>query len=716
VRVSLDKFLHLKYSGSMESKTKTGYIKGTGAEVKFLKGVGETRARMLAKLGIHRVIDFMEHFPRNYISREINPALHEVQPGDHLAFSANISWVDVRPTKKGRKMVNVGVNDGHKTLVCTWFLFPSWYEKVLKPGHSVWVNGVVSEYNRQLQMLHPEVELISDEEDTDFWKARNCLPVYPLTANLTQKQMRNLIHNAFEGFAQYIEENLPQKLIDRHGFRDRNSALQMMHFGMDVDVINQTRERFVYEEFFFIQLLWARHKYYHKTQVQGIRFINKKLHTTALKHKLPFTLTGAQARVVTEIFADMCSDRQMTRLVQGDVGSGKTVVTLFAMLLAVENGYQAALMAPTEILAEQHYGTITKLLDGMDIKVCLLKGGSYKGKAQDLKDISSGHYQLIIGTHALIQDKVKYHSLGFVAVDEQHRFGVQQRASLAKKDKHPDILYLSATPIPRSLSMTVYGDLEVSIIDELPPTRKAVLTLVRSNRKIGLVWEEVRKQLKQKRQAYVVCPLVEESDKVDLLDAQRLHEHLSTQVFKEFKCELIHGRMPAAEKDEIMRRFKQGETDLLVSTTVIEVGVDVPNATVMVIEHAERFGLAQLHQLRGRVGRGAFQAYCYLIEHQPISKIAAQRLHTMVSSTDGFVIAEKDLELRGPGEFFGTEQAGLPAFRFANLITDQHILKKAKLDAFEIIENDPDLQAEEHRVLKDLIKGELHEREELIMY
>lgn len=700
----------------MEDNKKTGYIKGTGAEVKFLKGVGETRARMLAKLGIHRVIDLMEHFPRNYISREINPALHEVQPGDHLAFSANISWVDVRPTKKGRKMVNVGVNDGHKTLVCTWFLFPSWYEKVLKPGHSVWVNGVVSEYNRQLQMLHPEVELISDEEDTDFWKARNCLPVYPLTANLSQKQMRNLVYNAFEGFAQYIEENLPQKLIDKHGFRDRNSALQMMHFGMDVDVINQTRERFVYEEFFFIQLLWARHKYYHKTQVQGIRFINKKLHTTALKHKLPFTLTGAQARVVTEIFADMCSDRQMTRLVQGDVGSGKTVVTLFAMLLAVENGYQAALMAPTEILAEQHYGTITKLLDGMDIKVCLLKGGSYKGKAQDLKDIANGHYQLIIGTHALIQDKVKYHSLGFVAVDEQHRFGVQQRASLAKKDKHPDILYLSATPIPRSLSMTVYGDLEVSIIDELPPTRKAVLTLVRSNRKIGLVWEEVSKQLKQKRQAYVVCPLVEESDKVDLLDAQRLHEHLSTQVFKEFKCELIHGRMPAAEKDEIMRRFKQGETDLLVSTTVIEVGVDVPNATVMVIEHAERFGLAQLHQLRGRVGRGAFQAYCYLIEHQPISKIAAQRLHTMVSSTDGFVIAEKDLELRGPGEFFGTEQAGLPAFRFANLITDQHILKKAKLDAFEIIENDPDLKAEEHRVLKDLIKGELHEREELIMY
>ena len=697
-------------------KIKTGYSKDTSTPVKFLKGVGEARARMLAKLGIKRVIDLMEHLPRDYISREINPALHEVQPGDHLAFSANISWVDSRPTKGGKKMVNVGLNDGFNTLVCTWFHFPAWYEKVLKPGQSIWVNGVVNEFNRQLQMLHPEIELISDEEDTDFWKARNRLPLYPLTANLTQKQMRNLVYNAFEGYAQHIQENLPPKLIEKHGFRDRKTALQLMHFGLDPDLINQAKQRFAYEEFFFIQLLWARHKYYHKTQVQGIQFINKKQHTTALKHKLPFTLTAAQARVITEIFADMCSEKQMTRLVQGDVGSGKTVVTLFAMLLAVENGFQAALMAPTEILAEQHYATITKLLDGMEIKVCLLKGGSYKGKAQDLEDIASGHSQLIIGTHALIQAKVKYHSLGFVAVDEQHRFGVQQRANLAKKDKHPDILYLSATPIPRSLSMTVYGDLEVSIIDELPPTRKAVLTLVRSNRKIDLVWEDVRNQLQQKRQAYVVCPLVEESDKVDLLDAQRLHEHLSTQVFREFKCELIHGRMPAAEKDEIMRRFKQGEIDLLVSTTVIEVGVDVPNATVMVIEHAERFGLAQLHQLRGRVGRGAHQAYCYLIEHQPISKIAAQRLHTMVSSTDGFIIAEKDLELRGPGEFFGTEQAGLPAFRFANLITDQPILKKAKLDAFKIIAIDPELKAEEHQVLKELIKGDLHEREQLVLY
>ena len=697
-------------------KIKTEYIRDTNAPVKFLKGVGDFRARMLAKLGIEEVIDLMEHFPRDYILRSIDPALQEVQPGEHLAFSANVSWVESRTTKSGKKMVNAGLNDGLNTLVCSWFHFPSWYEKILLPGNSIWVSGTISEYNKQLQMLHPDVELINDEEDSDFWKSRSCLPLYPLTANFTQRQLRNIIYNAFEAYASYISENLPQKLIDRHGFRDRKTALQMMHFGSDIGKIKETKQRFAYEEFFFIQLMWARHKRFHKTQVQGINFINKKQYTTALKRKLPFTLTAAQARVITEIFEDMCSDRQMSRLVQGDVGSGKTVVTLFAMLLAVENGYQAALMAPTEILAEQHYDTIGKLLKEMDISLCLLKGGSYKGKAQDLEAIANGQHQLIIGTHALIQDKVKYHCLGFVAVDEQHRFGVQQRAALAKKDKHPDILYLSATPIPRSLSMTVYGDLEVSVIDELPPTRKAVVTMVRSNRKIELVWEELRKQLQQNRQAYVVCPLVEESDKVDLLDAQRLHEHLSKHVFKEFKCELIHGRMPAAQKDEIMRRFKQGDADLLVSTTVIEVGVDVPNATVMVIEHAERFGLAQLHQLRGRVGRGAQQSYCYLIEHHPSSKIAGQRLHTMMSSTDGFVIAEKDLELRGPGEFFGTEQAGLPAFRFANLIADQQLLQKAKFDAFEIIEKDPDLQMEEHQILKKMIKGDLSDREQLIMY
>jgi len=697
-------------------KTKPEFTRDTNTEIKFLKGVGDARGRILAKLGIRRVLDLMEHFPRYYISRSIDPTLHEAKVGDHVAFTANVSWVDTRTTKNGKKILNVGINDVMNTLTCSWFSYPNWYEGILVPGKRIWVNGVISEFNGQLQMLHPEIEAVDDDTEDDFWKTRLCLPVYPATANLNQKNLRRLVWQAFHDYASTIVENLPTFLIDKYQFKDRKTALQLMHFSQNPDLPVQVMTRFAYEEFFFAQLLWARHRKYHTDEVKGIAFENQRRLTSALKNKLPFELTKAQKRVIREIFDDMCSPRQMSRLMQGDVGSGKTVVTLFAMLLAVENGYQAALMAPTEILAEQHFGTITSLLEGMDVRITLLKGGSYKGKAQTVTDIAEGSYDLIIGTHALIQDKVTYKNLGFVAVDEQHRFGVQQRAALARKDKHPDLLYLSATPIPRSLSMTVYGDLEVSVIDELPPTRKPVLTLIRSDRKIELVWADVKKELAKGRQVYVVCPLVEESDKVDLLDAQRLHQHLSSKIFKGISCELLHGRMPARQKDEIMKRFKAAEIMILVSTTVIEVGVDVPNATVMVVEHAERFGLAQLHQLRGRVGRGAEQSCCYLIEHQPCSKIAWERLDTMARTTDGFLIAEKDLELRGPGEFFGTEQAGLPNFKFANLIRDQHILKLARNDAFEIITADPDLQAEQHQVLKKILTTELADKEKLILY
>lgn len=697
-------------------KAKTEFTRDTNTQIKFLKGVGDARARSLAKLGIRRILDLMEHFPRCYISRSINPTLHEAKPGDHVAFTANISWVDTRTTKNGKKILNVGINDIRNTLTCSWFSYPVWYEKILIPGQKIWINGVISEFNGQLQMLHPEIEPVDDEAEDDWWKTRLCLPVYPATASLNQKALRRMVYQAFQDYASTIEENLPGFLIEKYGFHPRKAALQLMHFSQNPELPQQILPRFAYEELFFAQILWARHQRYHNTQVEGICFENKRQLTTALKQRLPFELTGAQKRVIREIFEDMCSGIQMSRLVQGDVGSGKTVVALFAMLLAVENGCQAALMAPTEILAEQHFGTISTLLNGMDVKVALLKGGSYKGKAQMITDIAEGAYDIIIGTHALIQEKVGYKSLGFVAVDEQHRFGVQQRAALARKDRHPDLLYLSATPIPRSLSMTVFGDLEVSVIDELPPTRKPVVTLIRSEKKIDLVWADIKKELAKGRQAYVVCPLVEESDKVDLLDAQRLHMHLSEKVFRGTSCELMHGRMPARQKDEIMHRFKDGQIGILVSTTVIEVGVDVPNASVMVVEHAERFGLAQMHQLRGRVGRGAEQSYCYLIEHQPCSKVAGERLNTMASTTDGFVIAEKDLELRGPGEFFGTEQAGLPNFRFANLIRDQHLLRLAREDAFEIIAEDPDLEADEHQTLKKILTADLADKEKLILY
>lgn len=685
--------------------------------VKFVKGIGEYRARLLWRLGIRTPLDLMEYFPKSYMTRRVNPSLFESTVGDMIAFTALISWVDLRPTKSGSKILNVGVSDTKITLVCTWFRFPPHYEQLFKPGQSVWLSGTLSEHDGQLQLLHPDFELIADqEEELDFWKTREILPVYGLTDKLSQKMLRNLIYKIFELFAAQISERLPQELLDRYQYPVRKVALQKMHFGTDLGEIEQVRRRFAYEELFFSQLMWARHRYYHIKAEDGIVFENKDRLKKLLWEKLPFKLTSAQIKVIREIFADMCSARQMSRMVQGDVGSGKTIVSLFAMLLAVDNGYQAALMAPTEILAEQHYQNISKLMEGLPVKVGLLKGGNYKGKAQIKKDIAESELDIVIGTHALLQDDTIFNKLGFVAVDEQHRFGVEQRAKLARKSSRPDLLYLSATPIPRSLSMTVYGDLELSIIDELPPNRKAIQTFVRQEGKIDTVYNEVRKELIAGRQVYIVCPLVEESEKISLLDAERLYKYISTKIYPEYSTALLHGKMPARDKDRIMLAFKTGETRILVSTTVIEVGVDVPNATVMIVEHAERFGLAQLHQLRGRVGRGASQSYCYLIQHFPISAVARERLSTMNKTTDGFVIAEKDLELRGPGEFFGTEQSGMPRFKFASIIKDQLLLRQARDDAFAIITKDPDLQAENNSFLRSEYIRLYNSREELILY
>ncbi|MDD2597203.1 MAG: ATP-dependent DNA helicase RecG [Candidatus Cloacimonetes bacterium] len=686
--------------------------------VKYIKGVGEHRARLLAKLGIHTVEDLLEFFPRAYLSRVLNPTLKDLQPGDLVSFTADISWQDVRSTSKGKKILNVGVNDSQIGLVCVWFSYPVAYEKLLQPGKRIWLSGTLSEYNGQLQMNHPSFEVIDDSADVGggFWKSRQLLPVYPLTEGITQGQMRNIVYHAFEAFAAQINECLPESILAKYHWPDRKSALQIMHFCQDPERIEATRIRFAYEEFFYSQIMWARHRVHHHKESKGITFENRRHFTSALKARLPFALTAAQVRVIKEIVNDMCSDKQMSRMVQGDVGSGKTIVTLFAMLLAVENGYQAALMAPTEILAEQHYQNVSRLLEGIEIPVILLKGGSYKGKALQKEQIREISPLIVIGTHALIQKDVEFSRLGFVAVDEQHRFGVEQRARLARHKDHPDLLYLSATPIPRSLAMTVYGDLEVSRIDEMPPNRKEVITLIRSDRKLDTVLSDVRGELIKGRQAYFVCPLVEESDKLALLDAVRLHEYLKTKVFTGHRVELIHGRMPALRKDEIMRGFKAGEIHVLVSTTVIEVGVDVANATVMVIEHAERFGLAQLHQLRGRVGRGADQAYCFLIEHQPLSSVARERLATMARTNDGFLVAEKDLELRGPGELFGLEQSGLPHFRFANLIRDQHILALARSDAFTIVEKDAHLALPEQEFVRNIYFSKYRQKEELILY
>jgi ATP-dependent DNA helicase RecG len=685
--------------------------------VKYLKGIGEVRSRYLSKLGVTTILDLLELFPRAYIQRSLNTPIADFQVGQQVAFTAQICWVDKRMTKKNQPQINIGISDGKSAMVCTWFKFYPGLEDQLKPGGMAWFSGIVSEYQNMFQLIHPDFEILDEEIESDFWKERPVLPVYPLSGNLTQKVIRNAMIQAFSIYANHIEENLPEAILAKHHFPPRKNALQMMHFTTKPDTVEQIRNRFIYEEFFYQQLMWARHNLYHRAEVKGIAFENKKLLTRRMYERLPFELTSAQKRVLKEIFADMTSEKQMSRLLQGDVGSGKTIVSLFAMLLAIENGYQTALMAPTEILAEQHFSNISKFLNQEEnIKVCLLKGGQYKGKKEIKEQIAQGEINLIIGTHALLQEDVKFQALGFIAVDEQHRFGVEQRAKLGKKVTRPDMLYLSATPIPRSLAMTVYGDLEVSILDELPPNRKPVSTYVRNSAKLDIVYQEIRAQLQKGRQVYIVCPLIQESEKLDLLSAETLYKHINTKVFPEYSSALLHGKMKAADKDDIMHRFKQGEIKVLVSTTVIEVGVDVPNATVMLIEHAECFGLAQLHQLRGRVGRGAEQSFCFLIEHFPISNVGRERLATMTSTTDGFVIAEKDLELRGPGEFFGTEQSGMPRFRFANLIRDQHILKSARNDAFDLISKDFPFALPEHTMVQKQFNALYAKKEALLLY
>lgn len=685
--------------------------------IKYLKGIGEIRSRYFSKLGVNTILDLLEFFPRAYIQRQLNTPIADFQIGQQVAFTAQICWVDKRVTKKNQPQINIGISDGKSAMVCTWFKFYPGLEEQLKPGAMAWFSGTVSEYQNMFQLIHPDFEILDDEMESDFWKDRPVLPVYSLSGNLTQKVIRNAILQAFSIYANQLVENLPEEVIAKHHFNPRKNALQMMHFTTKPESIDQVRNRFVFEELFYQQLMWARHNMYHKEEVKGIAFENKKLLTRRLYDTLPFSLTSAQKRVLKDIFADMTSEKQMSRLLQGDVGSGKTIVSLFAMLLAIENGYQAALMAPTEILAEQHYSNISKFLaNEKSINICLLKGGQYKGKKEVKEQIAAGEINLVIGTHALLQEDVTFKSLGFIAVDEQHRFGVEQRSKLGKKDTRPDMLYLSATPIPRSLAMTVYGDLEVSILDELPPNRKPVSTFVRNSAKLDLVYQEIKTQLLKGRQVYVVCPLIQESEKLDLLSAETLFKHIQKKVFPDFATELLHGRMKTQDKDTIMHRFKQGEIKILVSTTVIEVGVDVPNATVMLIEHAERFGLAQLHQLRGRVGRGAEQSYCYLIEHFPISNVGRERLATMTSTNDGFVIAEKDLELRGPGEFFGTEQSGMPRFRFANLLRDQFILKQARIDAYDLISKDFALTQQEHSMVKAQFNALYAKKEALFLY
>ena len=694
-------------------------------EVQYVKGVGPRIAGMLVKLNINTAGDLLHHFPRRYEDRTHFGRIASLQHGETATIRGTVLGADNVQTRGRLVLTKVVVDDGSGSIVLTWFNQKFRKEQFTKlRGQEIVAYGTVQAGRWGVEIASPEVELFSEQADP--LSTGRVVPIYPLTEGVFQISMRKIISGALELYVPLVEETLPEELRNRLDLMDAHDAIRNIHFPESDAALEAARKRLVFEELFVLQLALAMRKRGIEAPGQGIAFNIPTDLKEQLRKILPFELTGAQKKVIKEIANDMAKPQCMNRLLQGDVGSGKTAVALAVMLIAAANGYQAALMAPTEILAEQHYMGISRLLgdqDLMGIRVDLLTGSLRSAHRRQVNErIASGQTQIIIGTHALIQEGVEFRKLGLVIVDEQHRFGVMQRAALMEKGQPatdippgilpggmspvggPDVLVMTATPIPRTLTLTVYGDLDVSIIDELPPGRKPIKTHWKQIGERRKVYAALRSLIDQGRQAYVVCPLIEESDKLQVQAATELAEFLQTEVFPDLKIGLLHGGMKSDDKDAVMSGFRNGEVHVLVSTTVIEVGVDVANATVMVIEDADRFGLAQLHQLRGRVGRGDEQSYCVMI-CEGNNQDSIKRMTTMSSTNDGFVIAEKDLELRGPGEFYGTKQSGMPELTLADILHDIPILELARKEAFAIIDKDPNLSAEAFaRLRRDLLK------------
>lgn len=682
--------------------------------VQYVKGIGPKRAETLKKVSVQTVEDLLMHTPRRYLDRRNVCQIRTLRINESATVVGEILSAEIRRGKRQRLIVRV--SDGSGVLECIWFRGIPWVSKVFKAGETVAFSGKVTVY-RGPQLVHPEYDILSDADEKNPMHTSGIIPLYPSTEELKKigldsRGFRRVLRPLLDSLTD-VPETLPESMRHRHNLMDRGQAFESIHFPQHWDALKRAQYRLKFEELFFLQLFLTLQRQTRHTVVKGISFTRVGPHVRDLVERLPFELTGAQKRVLKEIREDMRSESPMNRLVQGDVGAGKTVVALLAMLIAIENGYQTALMAPTEILAEQHYLNIRRLLEGLDIKVTLLRGGQKAGERREiLAGLESGDLQLVVGTHALVQQGVTFKNLGFVVIDEQHRFGVLQRAVIMEKGQtdKPDVLIMTATPIPRTLALTVYGDLDVSILDELPPGRLPVRTVWRKDNVRDQVYGFIREEVSKGRQAYIIYPLVEESEKLDLKAAVEGYELLSSTVFKAFQLALLHGRMKSEEKEAVMSRFKSGEIRILVSTTVIEVGVDVPNATVMLIEHAERFGLPQLHQLRGRVGRGTDQSTCILLSSYAVSEDGKRRLKTMQETTDGFRIAEADLEIRGPGELFGTRQSGILNLQIANLVTDGPIVEKARKQAAALVKMDPELSHPEHRMLTETLFRQYREK------
>ncbi|HTX98707.1 MAG TPA: ATP-dependent DNA helicase RecG [Bacteroidota bacterium] len=727
--------------------------------IQFLKGIGPKRAVALEKYGIRTVHDLLFHVPRRYLDRTDVVKIGELRKiASSSAYAPPMAEAsadtrrdvtvvgDVRSFRligaKGKARLIMVLGDQTGTVQCVWFGGVQYWRSAFRIGELLAVSGQPTLYGGVLQFVHPDIDKIREAEtatetdndekydDVDWSKTYNTgglVPLYPSGQDLARvgfdsAGFRRAIHRALEASRGRIQDFLPMEILTTRSLRSLAEALEGVHMPRSTADLPPSLHRLKYQEFFLFQLKLALTRRERRSDHSGIVFATRSPLARQLVDALPFELTRAQVRVIREISADMAADHPMNRLLQGDVGSGKTIVALLAMLIAADNGYQSAFLAPTEVLAEQHYATLTSLLGTMPVIVRLLVGAQRSVLRREiLEDIREGRASIVVGTHALLEKDVAFHRLGFVVIDEQHRFGVLQRAAIRGKGTNPDVLVMTATPIPRTLSLTLYGDLDVSVINEMPKDRQRIQTLLRDDDARKEVYEFVREQVRKGRQAYFVYPLIEDSESVELKAATTFMRHLQGDVFPELRVGLLHGRMPSAEKESVMAAFKSKACDILVATTVIEVGIDVPNATVMVVEDAERFGLSQLHQLRGRVGRGAEQSYCILLTKRWIAqrsrrtrraadpseeehRLAERRLASMVATTDGFQIAEMDLRLRGPGDYFGTRQSGIPEFKVANILADTELLDLARNDAFALAERDPLLEDSRHAALRKILR------------
>lgn len=671
--------------------------------VTHVKLVGSKTAEHLGKLGIDTVGELLFHFPHRYIDLSRVKKTAELRSGESVTVFGEVREVRRKRARTGLRIVEVAIYDGTGYVTGIWFN-QDYIANRLKEGMRVSFSGKVTHKFRQPYIDNPMYDIIDDAGGTALNSGR-IVPVHPATKNITPNLFRRMIKNALDEFGG-VDEVLPESLIDKKRLLGRTDALREIHFPETRESLLDARYRFIFEELFLLQVGLAARKRRIERESHGVAHRSAGELTGKLRESLPFELTRDQSDAIAEIQSDMERDTPMNRMLQGEVGSGKTIVALFALLTAIQSGYQATMMAPTEVLAVQHYRKIASMVEGFGVRTTLLTGTLGPKERDELRNaIKQGDIDLVIGTHAIIQQDVEFKALGLAIIDEQHRFGVQQRMYLKDKGFHPDILIMSATPIPRTLSLTLYGDLDVTIIKELPGGRRAgahVDTLLCRRDKRDQAYDKVRREVEAGRQAYIVCPLIEESDKLEVASVMEEAQRLTHDVFPDMRVGLIHGRLKSEEKRAVMERFSRGDLDILIATTVIEVGIDVPNATVMLIEDADRFGLAQLHQLRGRIGRSGLKSYCILFA-EPTTDEGKQRMNAIRSIQDGFKLAEADLQIRGEGQLFGTRQSGLPDLRIAKLTRDYEILADARREAFEVVDADPSLGGSQNRALRDEI-------------